>query len=208
MKLAIINSSPKMKNSVSSLLINDLKQFLDNSIEISEINLNTDEAIEFGFTDALKNCDSALIALPVYIDSVPSNLLYAMAKAKKEEIGKIKVYSIVNSGFTGGKNCEIALDIVKNWCKSCGFDYMGGVGYGGGGGLAPFRNLKPGEAEKESLLEAFKILSRGINRGEVFKNYYTSINIDACTYKEYGEAGWRRAISKNGLTEEDLSRKV
>jgi len=207
MKLAVINSSPKLKNSISSILIKDLKEFLNNDIEIYELNLNSDEAVSNGFSDTLSKCDTLLLAVPVYIDSIPSHLLKAMVSVEKTD-KSLDVYAISNSGFTGGINCRIALDIVKNWCIELGFNYMGGIGYGGGGSLGAFRDLKAGEKEKESLFRALELLSDGINNKKSFENYYTSINLSPEKYRDFANGGWRRAVVKNGLTEKDLFRKV
>jgi len=80
MKIAIINGSPKIKDSASDCILQELKVFLskqDNTI------------IEYHFRkpqlsikemENLVECDDLVFAFPLYVDGIPSHLLSCLTK--------------------------------------------------------------------------------------------------------------------------------
>ena len=96
MSIAIINGSPKKKKSATNILLEILKKNIPN------------ESAEtfYGLTDetkaALEKSDVWVLAFPVYVDGVPSNLLQIMRDVDDLKIGNPnkKVFAIANCGFT------------------------------------------------------------------------------------------------------------
>ena len=74
MKIALINGSPKSKQSSSEAILNDLQTCLSKDIEVDNYSFRksflTKDEIE-----ALVNFDVLVFAFPLYVDGVPSHLL-------------------------------------------------------------------------------------------------------------------------------------
>ena len=210
MKLLLIDASPKAEKSVSRPLLKDFVSFVPHGVETRSIKLNSPENSYGEFIDKLNWCESAVLAFPVYIDSVPSHILKVMCRICDEQplTESKKIYCLVNCGFYEGIQCRTALEIVRNWCSRSGLSYMGGIGFGGGGGFAPFRDVPPGKGPKESLGKALNDMSACAACKTGFEDIFISLGIPKEIYKSEGEAGWRRAADKNGLSEADLSRKI
>lgn len=85
MKVALINGSPKIKNSASACLLNDVKTFLEqdnNTIyeyHFRKTQLNTKEMEE------LTECNVLVFAFPLYVDGIPSHL--SIGHGPKKNLG-------------------------------------------------------------------------------------------------------------------------
>lgn len=83
----------------------------------------------------LLQIDALVLAMPVYVDAVPSHVLELMqiieAFAKENHL-KFRVYAICNCGFYEGIHCETEMNIIRNFCARAGLEYSGGGGVGGG----------------------------------------------------------------------------
>ena len=139
MNILFLNGSPKRITSAS--------QYFLNLIRIQSVRCKTkqmklqpkayDEIFnQFGQIDAL------VIALPVYVDGVPSHVLQFMTEAErflKESNYSFKLYVISNCGFYEGTQCKHALSIMRSFCKKAGLIWGGGLGIGGGEMLGAIR---------------------------------------------------------------------
>lgn len=132
MKTVFINGSPKKKLSVSQYLIfmqslsvkgEKVKEHLRNQRDHERI-LNT-----------LKDADTVVFCLPLYVDGVPSHVLSFMKEMEafcKENRLHLNVYVISNGGFIEGKQNEPLMQVFENFCKRSGINWRGGIGIGGG----------------------------------------------------------------------------
>ena len=155
MRIALINGSPKVKNSASGTLLEDIKGYLGEKAEL----------IEFGFhasvlsnetLDALSQAETWVFAFPLYVDGIPGQLLSCLIQLEEARIRnpQIRIYGVVNCGFYEGIQAELALQLLQNWCEKTGFLWSGGIGVGGGGGLAMMPKLPPGQGPKAPIDKA------------------------------------------------------
>lgn len=207
MKVALINGSPKFKNSSSGVLLENLKRCLGTNAEISEYCFRT-SAISNEVIEELKTVDAWVIAYPLYVDGVPGHLLSCLVQLEEAHLQKpeIHVYGIANCGFYEGVQAEFSLHILRNWCAKMGIVWGGGLGIGAAGGLAVLQNLKPGFGPKAPIEKALNLLADTILKKETIEDKYLSLAIPRFVYKACVHAIWRRGIKANGGKISDLGK--
>ncbi|MEQ8197815.1 MAG: hypothetical protein ABRQ27_07405 [Clostridiaceae bacterium] len=202
-RIALINGSPKMKNSASACILEVLKKYLDND-NIAEYNLRLPQT-----QDIEEICEREILvfAFPLYVDGVPSNLLnclYQLEQHLKNKHAETVVYAIANCGFYEGKQSSIALDMMENWCIKSNVRWGQGIGIGGGG-MMPMLNGKSAEkGPMKNTAAALKELANHIQEEKSAENLYVSPNFPRILYKMAAEMGWRQQIRANGLKRKDL----
>lgn len=194
MKLAIINGSPRYKNSNSTLLID---QFLKGFSSMSNIALsyvvgteNKKKALA-DFADS----DTVLIIFPLYTDCMPGIVKeFFEAMVEVEKSTQKKVGFIVQSGFPESIHSEALERYLEKFTKRLGHHYLGTVIKGGVEGI---KIMPPGMTKK--LFSQFEKL------GSYFAEFH---NFDPQIMKQlrkpYKFSASRnfffKLISKTGLT--------
>lgn len=205
MKIALLNGSPKTKESASRTLLCDLKTFFPEETECVEIALHSrnlpEEALELLF-----QADAWVFAFPLYVDGIPSHLLSILCELEEQYANhpEISVYGIANCGFYEGIQAEFALQILQNWCTKAGYTWAGGVGAGGGGALPMLSDVKPGTGPKAPIDKTLQVLADTIQNGEQSENRYVSVGFPRFLYKIGAQMGWRQTIRANGGKKKDL----
>ena len=75
MRLSFVNASPKPNESTSGLLLQYLKTKLSSNAQIEEFHISTQE-LSTEKIEKILEVDAVIFALPIYMDSLPSHLLY------------------------------------------------------------------------------------------------------------------------------------
>ncbi len=207
MRVALINGSPKVKNSASGVLLEDLKGYLGEKAEVADLGFHSD-AVSDEVIQELTGTDAWVFAFPLYIDGIPGHLLSCLIQLEEARLQnhEICVYGIVNCGFYEGIQTKSALRLLQNWSLKAGLIWSGGVGVGGGGGLAMMPKLKPGHGPKAPIDKALADLSDIILKSKTQENNYVSVAFPRFLYKMGGQMGWRRMIKANGGKSRDLGK--
>ncbi len=212
MKIALLNGSPKVNQSASGSLLEDLKRQIlkrhSEKIEFVEIALHhsvvSQEAIE-----KLKNIEVWVFAYPLYVDAVPAHLLSCLVQLEKINWNcKIHIYGIVNCGFYEGIQATFALQVLQNWCIKSRCIWGGGIGVGGGGCLVTIPTLENGHGPKEPINKALGTMADKMLQKEVLENQYVSIAFPRFLYKMAAQMGWRQMIRANGGKKKDLGKQL
>lgn len=120
-----------------------------------------------------------MFAFPLYVDGVPSQLLSCLRQIEKVGVPNknTMVFGIANCGFYEGKQNEIAIEILRNWCNKLKLQWgMGmGIGVGGGGGLAQISSAPLGKGPKTTLGKVFIILKEHIESKTTSMDIYCSL---------------------------------
>lgn len=132
MKTVFINCSPQKNLSASAFIADFTSLFVRGRKE--KINLRT-KADHKRILDKIKDADNIVFAMPLYVDGVPSHVLYFLMKMEdfcKENNLKNNVYVIANNGFIEGRQNETLMQIMENFSERSGLNWCGGLGIGGG----------------------------------------------------------------------------
>ncbi|GAA0824754.1 NAD(P)H-dependent oxidoreductase [Clostridium tertium] len=214
MKITLINGSPKVKDSASGLILNELKIFLNNSEDEAERNISISEynfrknKLDSAVIEEVVTSDILVFIFPLYVDGVPSHLLSCLVQL--EEILKnikeknIKVYALVNSGFYEGEQNKSAIEIIENWSGKCELKWGQGIGIGAGPLLHSVKDVPEGHGPKKNLGSALTTISKNILNASSDDNIFISANFPRFAYKFAAEMGWKQAIKANKLKVRDL----
>ncbi|MDR1877719.1 MAG: hypothetical protein LBQ84_08870 [Flavobacteriaceae bacterium] len=214
MNVALINGSSKLgQENNSKILLNFFEQKLipHNTIFNYAVNKNplNEEQIRELFT-----MDVIVIAFPLYCDAPPSHLVKMMIQiedySKNNTISKnLHVYIIANNGFYEGKQNEIALEIMKNWCDRAGFIYGQGIGHGAGEMLPYIKNVPLGHGPLKNLGKALDEIIKNINNKQRGENIFISPNFPYMLWRFMAtNVFWNRRAKKNGISKKDIMRKL
>ncbi|MEG2916647.1 MAG: hypothetical protein RR891_11020 [Clostridium sp.] len=210
MKIALINGSPKAKDSGSGHILQGLKSFFDGSHSILEYFFRKHQ-IDNDQMKEISQCEAIVFAFPLYVDGIPSHLLRCLIQLEEffSAIDKkdIRVYALVNCGFYEGQQNILAINMIENWCEKSKLKWGQGIGIGGGGMLLSVKNVPLGHGPNKNLGEALKVVSNNILKGQSGENLFIKPNFPRLAYKLAGERGWRQGIKANGLKTKDLFRK-
>ncbi|WP_018305336.1 hypothetical protein [Desulfitobacterium hafniense] len=208
LKIALINGSPKAKNSASEAALQALGTFLRDS-EITEYDFRKPQ-LSFEHLKQLEEQEVWVLAFPLYVDGIPSHLLSCLAQLenhfKARPTPKVTVYCLVNCGFYEGEQCGLALEMVENWCAKSGRQWGQGLGIGAGGMLPALKNVPAGSGPKKNLGKALQTLAANIAHRTSGDNIFITANFPRFAYKFAAEAGWRKMVKANGLKTADLFR--
>lgn len=133
MNILVINASPKKRFSCSGYLAGVLKGFLAGH-HVQKTTLAGPRVYNNIFSQ-FAHIDALVLAMPLYVDGVPSHVLRFMQQAEtvcRENNYNFKVYAVANCGFYEGRQCKNELDILHCWCQRSGLQWCGGIGIGAG----------------------------------------------------------------------------
>ena len=203
MKIMMINGSPRRKDSNSMYLLKGLTDRIgiDNDIRIYNMSDDNDRDEVAG---KISEDDVLVIAFPLYVDGIPSNLLGVLRRIElevSEKIKGVKVYVIVNNGFYDALQNRIAIDMMWKWCEKCRFERGCAVAVGAGEMLkaAPL-----GRGPSTNAGNALDKLADNILKRASQDNAYVEPNFPRPLYILAAHAGWRKQAKRNGLKAKDI----
>lgn len=132
MKTVLINGSPKKKLSVSSYLLGMVRLCVKGEVVRSQVRNTADYE---HVLNSIKDADTVVFGVPLYVDGVPSHMLAFMKEMEKfcmENHIHLNVYVLSNGGFIEGCQSRPLMQVFENFCKRCNFRWSGGLGIGGG----------------------------------------------------------------------------
>ncbi len=202
-RIAAINGSPKVKNSVSGMLIDKIAEITMTKISVLHaIHVSNQKDAKNQFNEIFE-AEALLLVFPLYVDSLPAPLIKTlnMLESAARSYGKPlpKVFAVCNCGFYEAEHNRLALDIVRNFCDRAGFSWGYGVGIGGGGMIG----FMPENMAKGPAAHAYKALlalaSDMLNGSQDAKNVYAAPAFPRFLYKLGGHMGWYRMAKANGV---------
>ena len=207
MKISVINGSPKAGRSNSEILGNYLLSLLkDNGIRIYySISVRLDDKIK----NEIYNSDVLIFLFPLYVDGIPSNLLKLLVEFEKKKVIKYgtKIYCIVNNGFYEGKQNQLAILQIKNWCEKVKARWGQGIGVGAGELLPYLKKYPLGQGPLKNLGKVLDKFSANILTLKNDKDIYINPNWLRSLYFFQGSISWILKGRKNNLRVRELFRK-
>lgn len=133
MNILILNGSPKKKSSTSGFLGKVSGSFLaGHNLNFASLRSKNEYP---KILQSLKNIDVLILAVPLYVDGIPSHVLEFLQQAEnfcKENHCCFSLYAISNSGFIEGSHNKVHLKMYECFCRRTGIMWGGGIGIGGG----------------------------------------------------------------------------
>lgn len=132
-KILIINGSPKKKSGTSEFLSKVMGCFLING-KVQYASVRTENEYPM-ILEQLKDIDALILAVPLYVDGIPSHVLDFLQQAEKfclENRCRFFLYVISNNGFIEGIHNKVHLKMYECWCRRVSVAWGGGIGIGGG----------------------------------------------------------------------------
>jgi multimeric flavodoxin WrbA len=208
MKVLILIGSPKGRNSASGMLASKLAEGLREqgaavSDELVHARLRSEDDTHL-LLDAVDASDLAVLAFPLYIDSLPAPLIRLLERVAERRVGLSptgtpRLAVIVQCGFPEAHQCDTAVGICRLFAERTGMRWAGALAMGMGGQLGgEFRRL-PGGGKNilDALDMASKALSRGGNIPEEATTLFAKPLIPRWMYLLFGNLGWRMQMRKN-----------
>ncbi len=131
MKTVFINGSPKKKLSVSSYLLGIVRLLVRGKTVKEQVRNSSDHK---RVLESIKDADTVVFGLPLFVDGVPSHILTFMKEMEKfcaENDIHPNVYVVSNGGFIEGCQNRALMQVFENFCVRCNCKWCGGVGIGG-----------------------------------------------------------------------------
>lgn len=132
MKTVFINCSPKKRFCASAYFLALQRLFVGGEKVTEKLRTPADHA---RILEQLRDADSIVFCLPLYVDGIPSHVMRFMEGLEvfcKEHSLHFSVYCIANNGFIEGKQNEPLMRAFEHFCARAGLSWGGGVGIGGG----------------------------------------------------------------------------
>lgn len=199
----LLVGSPKGENSTSASIGNYLLHKLEEmgvSAESAFVHRSVNrQEKKKELLSMVDNADLIILTFPLYVDSLPAPVIKAMELINEE---RALSKSPKNQGFVAISNCgfpeafqiDIALEICRIFAKDSGFEWKGGLAFGGGGAI----NGIPLE-ERGGMVRNFRkgldmvaeVLAKGQDIPQEAIDLISKKLMPIGLYKMMGNLGWR-----------------
>jgi hypothetical protein len=219
MNILLVNGSPKPVNSVSGSILDTLRAELGDAHRFTETKPQSGRTATPDFLEQ----DAIVIAFPLYIDALPSQLLEWLisfealstpADPDRSQGQAPAVFAICNCGFHEGIQTRSALRIVRNFALKNGFSWGGGLGIGSGGMVTMLEKVPERARIKREVSAGLHWVARRIEKRAVTDRAALPMNEESLgdslrfashafprfAYILAAHAGWRSMARTNGVT--------
>jgi len=210
-RAVLLVGSPKGPNSTSyslgSYLVEKLKE---RGITIEEIYtsrcLNSEEK-RANMLRLVDESDLVILAFPLYVDSLHSQLIRALELIAEHERGKPglnqkRVVAISNSGFPEATHNDTALTICRLFASEVGFTWAGGLAMGGGGMVhgAPLSEMG---GQVRNQVKALEITADALAKGEPIPQeaivLMSKLGFPRWMYTWMGNRSWKKEAREHNV---------
>ena len=158
--------------------------------------------------DSIDDADLAVLAFPLYIDSLPAPVIACLEQIAAHRKGRSsagRFAAFVNSGFPEPSQNDVALAICSEFARQSGFAWMGGLALGGGEGLVhgiPLGELGGrGARLRKSLALAAEALAQGHPVPPSAQALLSKQVIPGWLYWFMGGIGWKQKAKRFGMAQ-------
>ncbi|MBR6957208.1 MAG: hypothetical protein IKH73_02045, partial [Erysipelotrichaceae bacterium] len=208
-KTVILNASLRWSNGNSAMLARELTKRLNGECETVALPKYMNRMNEL--MTMLKDAETLILCMPLYVDGLPSQLIRFMQKCEAEYQGcKKKVYILANMGLYESSQLINLFSSVKKWCARMSFEYCGGLGASAGellGALA--RSIPLAKGPGKNTAEGLDKLAEAINNHASVNDIFVEpFMFPRRLYILIANRNWNNLARKNGIRPKDLYRQL
>jgi multimeric flavodoxin WrbA len=212
MKIALINGSQKPGESNTGILLKELNSLAEKNHETVNYVLGS-KKFSSAIYKEIAASDVVVFAFPLYVDSLPSNMLKMLIELEehmKQEGGHdFIVYGIINNGFYEGRQTRIAFEIIENWCAHTGAQFGGGIGQGAGEMIGATKNIPIHKGPFSNLGRELALLVKTMELKKPFGIKYLSPYFPRFLWRFMAKhTFWHSLAYKNNLKKKDLLKRI
>ncbi|NTU55402.1 MAG: NAD(P)H-dependent oxidoreductase [Anaerolineales bacterium] len=208
-RAVLLVGSPRTKKSTSASLGDYLFEQLNlRGVETQTFQiytmLNSPAKMDELFA-ALDSADLAVLAFPLYVDTLPApviSLLERIALHRKTKPANYHFSAIANCGFPEAHHTENALSICAEFARQNGFNWMGSLALGAGEGIVHGTPLKDLDGRAMPIKKALELAAESLSQGKPIpqsaRDLLTRPIIPGWMYKLLGGFGWRQTARQYG----------
>lgn len=201
--ILVLVGSPKAEKSTSRAL----------GVYLSKKITDSENQIKFGYIyrlvlrserygkliSMINEANVIILTFPLYVDHLPSPVIKSFEiiseyKENLREVNKKQFIAMSNSGFPGGDQINIAINICRIFANKIGFEWMGGLKVGGG----PFvhgSDIENAGKRIDHIKKGLGLAAERITQGEKIpkevNDILANIPVSKDMYKRMGNFGWR-----------------
>lgn len=206
---ALLIGSPRgpnsTSNSIGTYLVEKLEQKGVPYEKVYICQYLSSEVKKAALLRLVNESDLIIFAFPLYVDSLPSQVietleLIAEHEKGKHDLDKKSFVAISNSGFPEAKQNSTALTVCRLFAKQVGFNWAGGIAIGGGEMIAgqPLSELGGRVRSKTKALEiAVDALVQGDPIPEKVAASMSKLGVPRWLYLLIANRRWKRKAKKN-----------
>lgn len=207
----LLLGSPKAARSTSGSFLDYLEGRLRaQGTMVNRFHLNQTMTVDRqvrSLLSAVDDADVIMLAFPLYVDGLPSNVLRGMeavADRTQPTYGPRRPGFAVlcNGGFPEAAQSDTALATCRAFARVAGFAWLGGLAFGGGGvidgrSLAAL-GLRVRNVTRSLNLAASALAERRAIPEEAVRLMAKPV-VPHWMYRALGNAGWRRTAQTHGV---------
>lgn len=209
-RVVLLVGSPRTKKSTSASLGGYLMEQLGaRGIETETIQIYTAFNSPDRTRAALEKLDSAdlaVLAFPLYVDSLPAPLIAALEKIAKHRAGKHlhqRFAAIANCGFPEASHNDTALAICEQFARQTGLTWLGSLALGGGEGIVHGRPLTELDGRAIPLIKSLDLAAEALALGMPVPQAARDLLAKPVTpnwvYQLVGYFGWQQQARDYGM---------
>jgi len=205
----LLVGSPRARKSTSHILGSYLmEQLAAHDVETETIqvyaSLSSPEKTR-ALLEKLDTADLAVLAFPLYVDSLPAPVTALMEQIAAHRAGhssEIHFAALVNCGFPEAHHNNTALAICEEFSRQAGMSWAGGLALGAGGVYV--QGKMPDERDKriQPITKALRLAADALANGHAIplpaRDLMAKIHIPAWLYRTLGNLGWKQQAKKFG----------
>ena len=219
MKISMINGSPKLSKSCSSLLLEELKKSINeksvSSFDITNFDISKHALNEIELNE-VTNSDILVVAFPLYVDGRPSHVLEELYELESAFSGNPNsrntvLYGIVNNGFSESHQNKNAAKMLELFCKRSGIIFGQVLALGGGEVIRQM--LESGmpflTAKLSYIKDDWNTFVDNIVVKRTGSTLFCSFKFPTWLFRIVGNSTfWNKSAKENGISKKQMKRRI
>lgn len=202
-KLILLNCSIRGKNANSETFLTNMADHLQKEyrfLRLSEYQNREEELV-----DQLMQAETLVLAMPLYVDGLPSTVIHLLDRLKQAGFGTgRKVYVLANLGLYESHQMKNLLSMMRAWCGVSGCAYSGSVVIGAGELIGVLiRHMKSGPVR--GVTKALEALAENVTAGAKMDDLYVQpLMFPRWLYIQIANRSWDRQALASNMKPADL----